>query len=119
MQITKLSLITALSFLFIANSSVAALDKATFETIKKSNLAFINTYVGGLAEGMSWANAELVSNGEKPHYCLPESIPLNIENYIYLIEDEFSIRPNSPEMGSLPVGLFLFRALQRKFPCGK
>lgn len=73
-------------------------------------------YISAIVEGLNWTNGE---RGNTKLYCLPENIAFNAENYSNFIEEEFSLRANASNIGEMPVGLALLRALERKFPCKK
>lgn len=98
-------------------SYAIGLEPAAYERLKKSSPEFVKIYVNALAEGISWSNAELQTKGKKQFYCAPDAIPLNAQNYMDLIDDELLSRASLPGTKEMPVGLTLFRALQRKFPC--
>ena len=100
--------------------STLALDIAAYEKAKElPDARKINEmYITGVGQGILWANAAVTKKTKAPLYCPPESLPLNGQNYMQLIDQYLQFLRSKPGFDeSAPVELVLMRALQDNFPC--
>lgn len=78
-------------------------------------------YIGGLGEGIFWANAELTKQ-HAPLFCEPEKLRLVADNYMDIIDGQIT-RLSQPhgatiaEIDSFATGLLLLKGLEETFPC--
>jgi hypothetical protein len=79
-------------------------------------------HLGGVVEGLEWANAYLQRRGQKPIYCRPAGIRLGMTEVISMIEAEMrvpSIRNLEKYRPDTPIEGVLMTALRARFPCPK
>jgi hypothetical protein len=77
-------------------------------------------HLGGLGEGIEWANAWLANLGRPQLYCQPPNLALNVDNYIKLIDVQIgkaAARLTQERLEKLYVGVLLLDGLAETFPC--
>jgi hypothetical protein len=67
-----------------------------------------------IAEGFSWANASLSSDGKPPLFCTPQNLVLTPEQEIDILKRYVQ---DKPKFGGVEVGFALMEALKHAFPC--
>lgn len=81
------------------------------------SLAIQNMYILGLGRGYSWAN-----NEKEKLFCPPESLDLNQENYVSILNRTIEVIKKHPydyekETKKWPIELLLLLGLKETFPC--
>lgn len=105
------------------SSAYADMTVAQYNKIQRGTEAWTlaELYIGGMAEGLEWANAELETKGRQPLFCTPDKLPMTRGGYVAIL-DNYLQRPDvkrktegKPELSY--VGIFLLSALCDTFPC--
>lgn len=109
--------VAVLLALVVASTNAFSLEPAAYQRMKKSNSDVLKIYLSALSEGLLYANTELQVAGKPKLYCPPPTLALRHENYLDFIDEELALRSTLSDVSQMPVGLALFRSLQRKFPC--
>lgn len=73
-------------------------------------------YLRGVADGLSWANADTPPN-KKPIYCPPPTMILNDANYNDILEKEIRVMIADRRFDQYFVAEVLLQGLKRTFPC--
>jgi hypothetical protein len=76
--------------------------------------AIMATYVKGFGAGIQYANLQLLVNHAKPIYCPPQTLELNMENYLVLLDDELAKGKTSK---NTYIEVVLTYAIINAFPC--
>ena len=82
----------------------------------------ILNYISGIADGLETSNIVLSWKKKPMLFCQPESLALNSQNFITIIDTEIKRRIASGEKpygDEYPVMLILVDGMQRTFPCEK
>jgi hypothetical protein len=77
-------------------------------------------HIGGIGQGIEWANAKLSSLGRPQLYCQPPALALNIDNYVKIIDAQIEKavgRMPQEKLEHLYVGVLLLDGLAETFPC--
>ena len=105
--------------LFLFNGTVWAISLGKYKEIKRNNdqelLEYTSIKVDGIGVGLSWANSIIEGN---PLYCAPNSLSLNRNNYMQILDDEIE-RGDALYDEDTPIGLVLYMGLANTFPCDK
>ncbi len=72
-------------------------------------------YISGVGNALSFSNIALEQRGDKPFFCPPEKIALNVENYMDIIDKEIARKQKNPN--NVPVEVILYSGLVEVFPC--
>lgn len=76
--------------------------------------AIIASYVSGVGAGLLHANVQLVLDHEKPLFCPPQHLALNMDNYLALLDAELArAKPSS----DVTIEVVLTYAILKAFPC--
>jgi hypothetical protein len=100
---------------------LAAISGAVPNTDKRE----LELYVGGIGEGLEWANASLQSasraqTGRPPLYCQPPNLVVNVENYLSMVDrqiEKLAKTTTEEKLDKMFVGILLLDALENTFPC--
>lgn len=92
----------------------AATFLVLYDVAGPDDKARLRDHVEAVANGVSWANAALNFQKQKPLYCPPEKQNLTGEQALDLLRKEIEARPAS---GNFPWPAVMIRALQNAFPC--
>jgi hypothetical protein len=71
-------------------------------------------YLRGLGNGLSWANAELRTEGKTALFCPPDSTALTVNQEVDIMARHIE---RIPANGKIAAGGVLLFALQEAFPC--
>jgi hypothetical protein len=93
---------------------VAAAEPTAQEVIQTKDMPMVHGYVVGVGRGFEWANADLTSRKQPALYCAPGNLAVVGQQYIAMLEQQVSKRP---DQGKLPASIVLLRALKETFPC--
>ncbi|WP_257834917.1 hypothetical protein [Burkholderia glumae] len=113
-------LVFALLGLWIAHYASAG-TVAEFRKAKRAAETYpatansLKAYVGGLGQGMFWANIALEAQGEKKLFCPPRKLALSFDNYSSVLDREVA-KPATRDTDD--IGLLLLQGLVDTFPCG-
>jgi len=92
-------------------AAIASKDPTEVNTIK--------VYISGLGNGIEWAMAPYAHEKKtSPLFCPPEKMPLNLSNYIDLIESAIKAdHGGTPDVEDSYIGMWLVLGLTETFPC--
>lgn len=82
----------------------------------ETEVLLMKNYVKGALDGIQWANISIIKDKRDPLYCQPQSLGLNTNNAIQIID--YMIK-SMPAKGDINISLLLFLGLQKSFPCKK
>ena len=82
----------------------------------KNKISF-KLYLQGVGAGLGWSNAYLVERGQAKLFCAPEKVPLQVENYFYIIEKK--LESTAVSYRDVPVEIVLLDGLIESFPCNQ
>jgi hypothetical protein len=71
-------------------------------------------YLGGIKSGLTWYNAYLISEHQKPAFCLPDNLALTNEQAEDILL-RWAKKNRPPD--DFPISLALLYGLQETFPC--
>jgi hypothetical protein len=71
----------------------------------------------GIAEGLSWANAELRDRGDQQLYCPPANLAITRDQYFSIFREYAEANSWVKSMTAKARGLIILKALQDTFPC--
>lgn len=74
----------------------------------------IEALIGGMENGLVWANAALKNRGQSPLYCQPGKLVLTDFQIIDMMRRAIK---DAPKMGDYPLGMAVLMTLQKTFPC--
>ena len=74
----------------------------------------IESLIGGMQDGLGWANAELFHRGQPVLYCQPDKLAITHHQMVDMVRRE---KKEKPGLGDLPLGGVVLHALQDTFPC--
>jgi hypothetical protein len=80
----------------------------------------IRSYLGGAGEAFATANGKLVAKHQPVLFCAPETMTLNVDNMLSIVDDWIKkmLNGNSQEdLDKLPVVTVLLEGLMDTFPC--
>jgi len=81
----------------------------------------INSYISGAEAGFGWANTLLESKEQKPLFCQPRKLSLNIQTTKDIIKEKvknlLKLGLTQEEIDKYPVPLILIKGLIDTFPC--
>lgn len=80
----------------------------------------LRIYLGGAGEALGTANGKLMSKRQPLLYCAPETLTLNVDNLVSIIDNwikKMSNGTTSEELDKLPVVSVLLEGLMDTFPC--
>ena len=109
---------------FYCNPSFADLKAKLWLDVKKKNLKDLiklgEENIGGIGQGIFWANISLKAIGKEPIYCQPSKLALNRSNYVDLVNGQIAKQQKSGILkGDESLGMLLVFALRETFPCKK
>ena len=87
----------------------------------KTNPIILEYYIAGLGNGYLWSNIMLDQKGRDKHYCQPEKLTINLQNYLSILDkqiDEISIL-DIPKEIEPSIEFLLYKGLVELFPCKK
>lgn len=96
----------------------AELRVGQYQQMKDSQRADLYALIGGLGEGIAWANAWIESHNQPKLYC-PPNIPLQTQNYKDILDAEITSAPPGLITPDLPIGMVIMLGLEKTFPCKK
>ena len=103
--------------LLLSQNAFASLSIAEFEEKNKSKST--DTYILGLANGLSTANNTLIQNKTPPLFCLPPLLKLTLVDYKEIIALGIKDIPaNRLNRGALDIDGIMLKKLIQLYPCG-
>jgi hypothetical protein len=96
---------------------IALYRKLRAETDQSIGGNSLRLYFSGLQDGIEYSNAFARRAGTKPLFCAPETIALNVDNYLQFADEALTARREGPLKESYSIALVLVQALQSKMPC--
>lgn len=72
--------------------------------------------IGGMALGLGWANAELITRKQPPLYCLPPDLVLTAFQTVTVLENFLK---REPYYADVPAGAAVLHAMIATYPCGR
>lgn len=105
-------LFTFLVSFFLLSPAFADVQVKDYEALK--NTEDFKTYIGGIGNGYSWANAYLISKKGKEFYCAPPKLALTQENYLSILRDGIKEKHISKDDY---IEMILLLQLIKTFPC--
>jgi len=107
---------------FYCNLSYADLTAKLYLDVKKRNIKDLiklgENNIGGIGQGIFWANISLKAYGKEPIYCQPSKLALNQSNYVDLVNRQITKRQKLGTLkGDESLGMLLVFALKETFPC--
>jgi hypothetical protein len=75
----------------------------------------LSRYLDDMQYGASWVNAMLKNDKRTPLYCVPPTKVFNGEELVDIVRHEID---RNPSEGKFPVGMIMFIALRKVYPCG-
>lgn len=94
-------------------------DRMRKEGARSDARALLRVHVGGVGEGLEWANAYLEREGVGPLFCAPRELNLNADNYVQFVDEALSKDRQSYSSLGLPIAAILTHALRSKLACSK
>ena len=95
--------------------------RSTISSKDQAKIAFTKLYVTGIAAGILAANARLDTLNQNLLYCPPESLVLNTDNYLDILEREITTlsKRGMPiaMLDDMPISFVILGSLQENFPC--
>lgn len=79
------------------------------------NKPITRAFLGGVGEGLMWANVEFEHKYRMRFYCPPSNLAMNMTNYLQILDDYVQKNPKFVE--EVPLPLLLKEALEKTFPC--
>ena len=104
-------ILTVTVVLLFASKSYA--EPTVQDWIKSKNKWIV--YLVGVGTGISWANSFLGNARQKPIYCPPDNLILEIQNEVKILDTE--IQKNPEVKLDTPLGAVLLYGYRRTFPC--
>ncbi len=104
-------------------SAAEALDYKTYKTAKASGGVtwdYARAFVNGVGDGFLIANAELTGRKEPLLYCQPDSLVLNGDNLLSILNDvikKTEENTHAPLADDAQIEAMLLVGLQHTFPC--
>lgn len=116
---TQLTIALVLS---LTSGQSLAFDIQAYEALRKvdpesTEGTMLRMFVFGVGEGLGWANARLEAEGDKPLFCAPRAMSLNIDNYLRFIDEALANQRSLFEKTRMPIEGILLEAMVRKLPC--
>lgn len=103
--------------LLLSQNAFASLSIAEFEEKNKSQNT--DTYIVGLASGLSAANNALIQNKTPPLFCLPPFLKLTVVDYKEIIALGIKDIPvGRPNREAMDIDGILLKKLVQLYPCG-
>jgi hypothetical protein len=103
--------------LLLSQNTFASLTIAEFEEKNKSKST--DTYILGLASGLSTANNALVQNKTPPLFCLPPFLKLTVVDYKEIVALGIKDIPaNKLNRAATDIDGIMLRKLIQLYPCG-
>jgi len=103
--------------LLLSQNAFASLSIAEFEEKNKSKSS--DTYILGLASGLSTANNALVQNKTPPLFCLPPFLKLTVVDYKEIVALGIKDIPaNKLNRAATDIDGIMLRKLIQLYPCG-
>jgi len=97
----------------------AEMDAATFlkryDEANPATQKYMETRIGDIENGMSWANAVLPNRNQPLIFCPPDSLVLTGEQLVDILRREIKEEPLEGTLGAYPAALII--ALEKVFPC--
>ena len=112
--------LAALILIYPALSSamdIALYRKLRAESAQSAGGSTLRLYFSGLQDGLEYSNAYLRKAGNAQLFCAPETIVLNVENYLQFADEALAARREGPLKESYPIALILVQTLRSKMPC--
>lgn len=117
----KRSALIVLAIIFISCRTASAVTVKQYADVKAKGgdgWGVMSAYVDGLGVGFQYANIQLRLQHEKPLYCPPENMILNMDNYLSLLDIELT-RGNPKPNADTAIEVILTFAIQKSFPCSQ
>ena len=103
----------------LSTAAHAEVDTATilrhYDEADLATKKYIAEKIADIENGMSWANADLLSRKQSPLYCPPQTMVLTGEQLIDILRREIKDEPWESTRLSFPA--VLITALEKVFPC--
>jgi hypothetical protein len=113
--VKRSTLILAILFFECVSAHAVTIKEYTEMKAKgDGDWAVMIAYVNGIGAGLLYANTQLLVNHAKPLYCPPQTLELNAENYLSLLDDELAKHKTSTDMY---IEVVLTSAIIHAFPC--
>lgn len=110
-------------FLKMIEGNVAGLTYREYKILKefkKPGRDVIKIHIKGISSTFVWINAYLLTVDQPLLFCLPKKVPLNVNNYISIVENQMlNHEKNGTSDEDISVTMTLFIALLNLFPCKK
>ena len=123
------SLVTMLAFLLFTAGWSESLTLEEYLQLKKedspTSQQIIHAYIGGLGEGLSWANTECETECKKRIYCTPKSVSLSHRSYVEIFNKQLEEGKGkdknliTTELDKPILAAILSKGLKETFPCEK
>lgn len=103
--------------ILLSQNAFASLSISEFE--EKNRPQNIDTYIVGLASGLSAANHALVLNKIPPLFCFPPFLKLTVADYKEIIALGIKDIPaNRPNREAMDIDGIMLKKLIQLYPCG-
>jgi hypothetical protein len=109
-------ILTLLPAMALAQSDVKSLSLQYYSALKASGGDSFALIVKGMEDAFGTANAVSMVERRVPMYCQPDSLVLNVENALRILDDEVKRTSRVP---NTPLSFILLDGLRRTFPCQK
>jgi len=103
--------------LFMMPSAHAGFTLKEYESVKTTD--WFRNYIGGVGEGIFWANDKNKNLGISPLYCQPDKLTLSADNYLNILQRFIQDNKALKKHPEAPVELLLLEGLIETFPCKK
>ena len=96
---------------------IALYKKLRAESAQSAGNSTLRLYFRGLQDGLEYSNAYLREAGTTQLFCAPETIALNVENYLQFADEALAAAREGPLKESYPIAPILVQTLRSKMPC--
>ncbi len=96
----------------LAREARAELTVKDFIIVKDTS--YFSYYINGIYQGLRLANSSLNATNRKQFFCIPDTLILDTNHLVSLIEDTVNTYQLAPDAQIEPIMLM---ALQQTFPC--
>lgn len=106
---------TLFTFMLIFCHAASAMSVEEYRKAKSHSMSDLKSYIEGVGKGIEWSNSTLQARGQKPLCCPPDTLLLDEEKFIRIIDRQIAKMRNPA--GSTPVELILLMGLADRYPC--
>lgn len=104
-----------MTFSFASAARGEASAREMLAGARKGDAALVAA-IGGMALGLGWANAELITRKQPPLYCLPPDLVLTAFQTVTILENFLK---REPYYADVPAGAAVLHAMIATYPCGR